>query len=93
MFHVLRMLEFVHCEAPTYERITLEFLSTIDFKLKKGWTGTTIYFGGTMSFRLYNVDHKLTVEQLGEILRIPLYGPGVVPDSFDAKTFWLTIMG
>lgn len=35
MFHVLRMLEFVHCEAPTYERITLEFLSTIEFKLKK----------------------------------------------------------
>lgn len=35
MFHVLDMLEFVHCEVPTYERITLEFLSTIEFKLKK----------------------------------------------------------
>ncbi|KAI5418004.1 hypothetical protein KIW84_042586 [Lathyrus oleraceus] len=69
MFHVLGMLEFVHCETPTYERITLEFLSTIEFKLKKGWT----------------------VEQLGEILRLPLYGPRAVPDSFDAKTFWLAI--
>lgn len=93
MFHVLGMLEFVHYKAPTYERITLEFLSTIEFKLKKGWTGTTMYFRGTMSFRLYNVDHKLTVEQLGEILRLPLYGPGAVPDSFDAKTFWLAITG
>jgi hypothetical protein len=93
MFHVLGMLEFVQCEAPTFERITLEFLSTIEFKLKKGWTGTTMYFGGTMSFRLYNVDHELTVEQLGEILRLPLYGPGFVPDNFDAKTFWLAIAG
>lgn len=54
MFHILGLLEFVHCEAPTYERITLEFLSTIKFKLKKGWTGTTMYFGGTVNFRLYN---------------------------------------
>lgn len=93
MFHVLGMLEFVHCETPTYERIILEFLSIIEFKLKKGWRGTTMYFGGTMSFRLYNVDHELTVEQLGEILRLPLYDPGVIPDSFDAKIFWLAITG
>lgn len=32
MFHVLGMLEFVDCETPIYERITLEFLSTIDLK-------------------------------------------------------------
>lgn len=87
MFHVLDMLEFVHCEVPTYECITLEFLSTIEFKLKRSWTGTMMYLGGTMTFRLYNVDHELTVEQLGEILRLPLYGPEVVPDSFDTKTF------
>lgn len=93
MFHVLGMLEFVHCEAPTFERITLEFLSIIEFKLKKGWTGTTLYFGGTMSFRLYNVAHELTVEQLGEILHLPLYVPGVILDNFDAKTFWLAITG
>lgn len=62
MFHVLGISEFVHCEAPTFERITLEFFSTIEFKLKKEWTWTTMYYGGTMHFRLYNVDHELTVE-------------------------------
>lgn len=93
MFHVLGMLVFVHCEAPTYERITLEFLSTIEFKLKKGWTGTTMYYGGTMNFRLYNIDHELIVKQLGGILRLPMYGPGAVPDNFDANTFWLVITG
>lgn len=93
MFHVLGMLEFVHCKAPTFECITLEFFITIEFKLKNEWTGTTMYYGGTMHFRLYNVDHELTVEKLGDIFRLPLYGLGVVPDSFDAKTFWLAITG
>lgn len=64
MFHVLGMLEFVHCEVPTFECITLEFFSTIEFKLKKEWIGTTMYYFGTMEFRLYNVNHELTVEQL-----------------------------
>lgn len=35
MFHVLRMLEFMSLKAPTYERITLEFLSTLEFQLEK----------------------------------------------------------
>lgn len=91
MFQMLGMLEFVNCEAPTFKRITLEFFSTIEFKQKKEWTGTTMYYGSTMHFRLYNVDHKLTVEQLGDILRLPLYDPRVVPNSFHAKTFWLAI--
>lgn len=42
MFHVLGMLEFVHCDVLTFERVTLEFLSIIEFKLEKGWTGTTM---------------------------------------------------
>lgn len=58
---------------------------------EKGRAKILGYYRGTMNFRLYNVDHELRVEQLGEILRLPLYGPEAVPDSFDAKTFWLTI--
>ena len=46
-----------------------------------------------MNFRLYNVDHELTVEQLGEILHLPLYGLGAAPDSFNAKKNWLAVMG
>lgn len=52
MFHVLDILEFLNCEAPTFDRITMEFFSTIEFKLKKEWTGTTMYYGGNMHFRL-----------------------------------------
>lgn len=40
MFHVLGMLEFMSLEAPTYERITLEFLSTFEFQLEKRWIDT-----------------------------------------------------
>lgn len=33
MLHVIGLLEFIHFEAPTFERITLEFFSTLDFQL------------------------------------------------------------
>lgn len=48
MFHVLGMLEFMSLEAPTYERITLEFLSTLEFQLEKRWVNTTRYYFGTL---------------------------------------------
>ena len=35
VFHSTGLLDFIQVEAPTYERITLEFLSTLDCKLKK----------------------------------------------------------
>lgn len=62
MFHVLGMLEFMSLEAPTYERITLEFLSTLKFQLEKRWIDTTKYYFGTLRFRLFNNDHELSVE-------------------------------
>lgn len=35
IFHVIGLLEFMHFEAPTFERTTLEFLSTLDFQLQR----------------------------------------------------------
>lgn len=35
MFINLGIIEFMHNDAPTYERITLEFLSTVKFYLEK----------------------------------------------------------
>ena len=34
MLHVLGILEFMQHETPTFERITLEFLSSVECKLK-----------------------------------------------------------
>lgn len=48
MFHVLGMLEFMSLEALTYEHITLEFLSTLEFQLEKRWINTTMYYYGTL---------------------------------------------
>ena len=68
MFRILGVLEFMNCEALTFERITLEFLSYMDFKLQQICDGTNRCHSGTMTFRLYNTDHQLTVEKLGGIL-------------------------
>lgn len=35
MFHSIRLLDFMQRETPTYERITLKYLSTLESKLLK----------------------------------------------------------
>lgn len=93
MFHNLGIFEFMHADVPTYERITLEFLSTVKFKLEKNWTGHVYEYFGTMSFRLYNEDYSMSVIQLGQCLRLPLVGSGAVPNDFSAGSFWSSITG
>lgn len=66
MFHVIGLLEFMHFEAPTFERITLEFLSTLDFQLQRKWLGNVRYYFGTLKFCLFNENHELVVEELGK---------------------------
>lgn len=91
MFHMIGLLEFMHFEAPTFERITLEFLSTLDFQLQRKWLGNARYYFGTLKFRLFNENHELSLEELGNILKLPIYGPKDVPDEFPVKHFWYEI--
>ena len=93
MFHSLGMLEFMHYEAPTHERITLEFLRTLDFKLERRWAGTVKEYYGNMKFRLYNVDYETSIKDLAQCLHLPRVGHGVVPDTFAAGDFWTAITG
>lgn len=59
-------------EAPTFARITLELLSTIEFKLKNRWNGSEKEYYGTLRFRLFNTNLELSVDELGSILKLPL---------------------
>lgn len=93
MFHVLGMLEFMSLEAPTYERITLEFFSTLEFHMEKRWIDTMRYYYGTLWFRIFNNEHELYVEELAGIFRLPLYGPGAVLEGFAPHDFWTAITG
>lgn len=82
MFHNIGMLEFIQFEAPTFARITLEFLSTVEFKMRRRWTGSEMEFYGQLTFRLFDEDHELSVEELGGILRLPVSGPGAPQTLF-----------
>lgn len=75
-FNNIGFLHFMQRDVPTNERITLEFLSTLTFKLEKTWVEGVIYYYGTLKFWLFNQDIMLSVEDLGEILRLPVFGPG-----------------
>ena len=93
MLHVLGILEFMQHETPTFERITLEFLSSIECKLKPTWDGITQMHTGTLTFRLFNVERHLTLEELGGILHLPVFGPKVIPETFNPAGLWGEITG
>ncbi|KAI5388149.1 uncharacterized protein LOC127100949 isoform X2 [Lathyrus oleraceus] len=93
MFHNIGMLEFMQFEAPTFVRITLEFFSTVEFKMRRKWTGSEMEFYGKLTFRLFDEDHELSMEELGGILRLPVSGPEAPPDTFSAVDFWMAITG
>jgi hypothetical protein len=93
MFHTIGMLEYMQFEAPTFARITLEFLSTVEFKMRRRWTGSELEFYGQITFRMFDEDHELSVAELGSILKLPVSGPGTPPDTFSAVEFWQAITG
>lgn len=64
IFHLIGLLEFMQKEAPIFECITLEFLSTLDSKLQRKYIDGTRYYYGTLKFWLFNQDHELNVEEL-----------------------------
>lgn len=78
-------------EVPTFERITLDFISTLYFKLKNKYINGIKYYYGTLKLYLFNQNQKISVEELRHILQFPIYGSGDVPKEFDAKSFWCSI--
>lgn len=51
------------------------------------------YYYGTLKFRMFDQDIMLSVKDLGETLRLPVFGPGEVPHGFDFVNFWASISG
>ena len=87
MLHVLGILEFMQHETSTFERQTLEFLSFVECKLKPTWDESTQIHTGPLTFRLFNVERQLTLEELGGILHLPVFGPGAIPETFNPAGF------
>lgn len=59
MFYSIGLLEFMQREAPTFERITLKFLSALDFKLQSKYIDGTRYYHATLKFQLFNQNREL----------------------------------
>src|SRR4051812_16499219 len=93
MFHNIGMLPFMLFEAPTYEGLTLEFLSTVEFKLRHKWNGSELEYFGDLEFYMFGNKYTLSVEEVGAALKLPFAGPGAPPETFPACEFWEAITG
>lgn len=88
MFHVIWLLKFMHFEASIFERITLVFMSTLDFQLQRKWLRNVRYYFGTLKFCLFNENHELTLKSSKTSLSCPSTGP-----TMSQMTFWWNIFG
>src|SRR3954466_10294079 len=93
MFHALGLLRLIQFEAPTFERLTYEFLSIFEFEMKLRTNRLEPEHYGTLKFRMFDIDHELSLDDFGQALRIPSSGAGRAPNSFNPETFWIAITG
>ncbi|KAI5425584.1 hypothetical protein KIW84_031409 [Lathyrus oleraceus] len=62
-------------------------------RYSKKWLSDVRYYFGTLKFRVFNQYHEFSIEDLGSILRLPIYWAKDVPDEFPVKQFWSDITG
>lgn len=51
------------------------------------------YYFGTFKYLLFNENHELIIEELGNILKLPIHGPRDVPNDFPVRHFLSKITG
>lgn len=84
MFAKVGWTQFVKMKYPTYERITLEILSSIEVYVLYGQGCTE----GELTFRLFNEEHHMILAQFNMIYGFPCGGERCFPDDFREKQFW-----
>ncbi|KMS98576.1 hypothetical protein BVRB_4g092630 [Beta vulgaris subsp. vulgaris] len=80
---------FLMYKYPTYKRVTLEFMSSL-----KAVTYSKPGCGeGSITFRLYNEEHKWTLTRFNEILGLCPGGPRLTPQHWSADPVWQLLTG
>ena len=69
---------------PAYERITLEFLSSVSAEILQGKNCEE----GLIKFRLHNTDYTLELAELNAIFGFPSGGERRYPRIFNEHAFW-----
>lgn len=95
MLNTLNLNYFLSFKDPVYAQLTLEFLSSLIFSPNPN----TNYSGGTVQFRLFNVEYVFTFSQLANLIQFP-HGDDVVCEVPDTEgwhhafqPFWRVITG
>lgn len=75
---------FAHTRYPTLIGPTLEFLSSLNADILQGEGCEE----GRITFRLFNNDHVLNLEEFNSIFSLPVGGDRRLPIAFRAGSFW-----
>lgn len=85
LFKNIGLQHFITCSWPTYERLTLEFLSSLN--------ANDLEHGNMIQFRMHNMEFQLSLDELSDIYQFPKGGLRKHHQDFKANTFWPEITG
>lgn len=88
MFGNVGWTQFAQTRESTYRRLTLEFLSSVSVKATRE---TPERDSGTITFRLGNENHSITLTRLNSIFGFPDAGTRNPPESYNRDSFWYAI--
>lgn len=80
---------FMSLKSPTYVKLTLEFLSSIETQVITGRECDK----GRVAFRLFNNEHVLTLSEFNAIYHLPDGGARRLSKDFSDHGFWNDISG
>lgn len=87
MFENVGWCQFVDMKYPTYEEITLEFLSSLNSNILHGEDCGS----GLITFRLFSQEYKINLPQFNEIFGLPCGGERRMHDEFKEKNLLVCV--
>ena len=81
--------EYINMQCTSYYRLLIKFLSALNVD----WDGS---YGGpkvAIYFRMFNIDHRMSLRMFNELLRFPMVDRAVrdVPSLWQPNPVWLSI--
>lgn len=89
LFGRLGWTEYVNMQYPSYDRLMVEFLSSVIVNWDHTYNGQEV----EIYFRMFNFDHRMSLRMFNDLLRFPVTDGAYrdVPSLFRTDPVWLNI--
>ena len=89
LFGRLGWTEYVNMQYPSYDRLMVEFLSSLSIDWDRTYNGQEV----EIYFRMFNIDHRMSLRMFNDLLHFPVVDGAYrdVAPLFSPDPIWLNI--